>query len=535
MNFSLQKILESIKNFWGKLSNVQRILLIGGPLIVIIVAVTLGLWASQPQYVTLFTDLKESEAGSITTQLREMGVKYQLAGTSTILVPSSMVEQLRLDLANAGLPKESTFSFENLDQMRLGETDKDRQLRYMLGLQNELEKTIKFMDNISYARVHIVVPETSLFETQAAPSTASVVIKTQAGAELTEDQVRSIGNLLSHSVKGLELTNVSITDTQGKILSEVLSSDTGTMTVKQMEYKLAVERKIEGNLQSLLEAVYGQGAILVRASADLDFDSRKIVDESHGPGALISRQTTSDISRSTNTSGGVPGEATNIPDYVIGGEGTGESSSDKNSATENYQVDTRQEENIVAPGQIRRLTVSVLADADTVADTQIAAIQSAAEPAAGIDVDRGDVLEVVVLPFNKTALQQAQAEMEEAMRRERLSRYIQIGVVAAGILLSLILILVSRRKKKNALAEAEAETEAGVAGEEGIFSGIDTGDMMSDQARLENEAALKLAQMKMKSQEDIEREKISQEINDYVDKGPEEVARLVKAWLTTED
>ncbi|MDR2736278.1 MAG: flagellar M-ring protein FliF, partial [Gracilibacteraceae bacterium] len=397
MNFSLQKMLESIKNFWGRFSVAQRVLLIGGPLALLAVTTALVLWASQPQYVTLFKDLSEAEAGSITAQLQTMRVSYRLAGTSTIMVPSKDVAQLRLDLANVGLPKESTFSFENLNQMRLGETDKDRQLRYVLGLQNELEKTIKLMDNISYARVHIVMPEPSLFEDNSAPATASAVIKTDPGIDLNETQVRGIANLLSHSVKGLALNNVSITDTQGRILSDVLSEDNGMLTVKQAQFKLEYERKIEANLRSLLEAVYGQGVVLVRASADLDFDTRRIVDEIHGPGALLSRQTLAESAQSSTTSGGVPGESTNIPDYFLAGDGSGNSSSEKESTTENYQVDTRQEESIVAPGQVRRLTVSILADADAVAAGEAAAIQNAAEPAAGIDVTRGDVLEVVLL------------------------------------------------------------------------------------------------------------------------------------------
>jgi flagellar M-ring protein FliF len=170
-----------------------------------------------------------------------------------------------------------------------------------------------------------------------------------------------------------------------------------------------------------------------------------------------------------------------------------------------------------------------MADADTVSEAQTEAIQIAAEAAAGIDMDRGDLLEVVVLPFDKTALQQAQAEREEALRQERLWRYVQIGLVAAGVLLSLILLLVFRRKRQEVLAEGEA------VGDEGPVPGMDTLDIMSDQIRRENEAAMKLAQMKMKSQEDIEREKVSQEIDAYVDQSPEEVAKLVKAWLTVED
>jgi len=139
LNFSLSEMLNSILNYWKKLTRPQKVVLVLAPLIVAIALFSLVFWASRPQYVSLFNDLPANEAGAITAKLKELKVEYKLEDNgATVLVPQKDLSEVRLQLANAGLPGESTFSFENLDQMRLGETEKDRQLRFVLGLQNVL-------------------------------------------------------------------------------------------------------------------------------------------------------------------------------------------------------------------------------------------------------------------------------------------------------------------------------------------------------------------------------------------------------------
>ena len=220
---SFNQILNSLTSYWKKLTRSQQTTLVLAPLIVAVALFTLIFWASRPQYVPLFNQLSASEAGAITAKLKELKVEYELADSgSTVLVPQKQLSEVRLQLANAGLPKESTFSFANLDQMHLGETDKDRNLRYILGLQNELEQTIQTIDGIEYARVHIVMPEDSLFLEQQKDTTAAVTIKRAFGSQLGEEHVRAIANLLAYSVKGLTLDKVSIIDTNGNVLSDFL-------------------------------------------------------------------------------------------------------------------------------------------------------------------------------------------------------------------------------------------------------------------------------------------------------------------------
>jgi flagellar M-ring protein FliF len=308
LNFSLAEVLNSLQNYWKKLTSPQRIVLVMAPLLVALALFSLIYWASRPHYVALISKLDVNSAGAITEKLKELKVEYKLAdGGATILVPEKDVAEVRLQLANAGLPKESTFSFENLDQMRIGETDKDRRLRFILGLQNELEKTIATLDGVEYARVHIVMPEPSLFAEDQNDTTAAVTIKRALGSEMNEDQVRSIANLLAYSVEGLTTDKVTIVDTNGNTLSDFLGSSTSPhrLTANQLQIQQALENNIRQSVQSMLDKVFGAGKTVVRANAAVNFDQKTITSQRSEDGALTSRQETTETSVNETPAGGV--------------------------------------------------------------------------------------------------------------------------------------------------------------------------------------------------------------------------------------
>ncbi|HHV65641.1 MAG TPA: flagellar M-ring protein FliF [Peptococcaceae bacterium] len=534
MNFSLAEIINSFQNYWKKLTKPQRIVLIAAPLLVATALFSLIYWASRPNYVALFTKLDVGSAGAITEKLKELKVEYKLAdGGSTILVPEKDVAEARLQLANAGLPKESTFSFENLDQMRLGETDKDRRLRYILGLQNELEKTIATLEGVEYARVHIVLPEPSLFADNQNETTAAVTIKRALGAEMSEEQVRSIANLLAHSVEGLKVDKVTIVDTNGNTLSDFLGNSTSPhrLTANQMQIQQALENNIQLSVQSMLDKVFGPGKTVVRANAVLNFDQKTITSQRSENGALVSRQETTETSVNQTPPGGVPGTEANVPGgeapgYLFNGQGSN-SSSERTSITENYQPSVIQEETVVSPGQIERLTVSVLADADSVTEEQLANIEAIVASATGINEERGDLIQVARLPFNKTSLLEDRAALEKAAKKEQIIFYAQIGAAVAAGIIFLILLLRFRPRRKYELQPLTPDGQKLVTLEEAE-------QILAAQLEAERQAELKLARKKVKSSEEIEKEKIRQEVEKYVKENPDDVARLVKTWLAEE-
>jgi flagellar M-ring protein FliF len=533
LNFSLSEILNSLKNFWNKLTRRQKVLLVLAPLVVATALSSLIFWASRPQYASLFTKLNTNDAGAITAKLKELKINYQLSdGGSTILVPQKDVSEIRLELANAGLPKDSTFSFDNLDQMRIGETDQDRKLRFVLGLQNELEQTIETMNGVEYARVHIVIPEQSLFTNDQKDATAAVTLKTQYGAKIGEDQVRAIANLLAYSVEGLSTDKVTIADTNGNVLSDVLGNSNlpGKMTANQLQVQQTVENNMQQSAQSMLDKVFGAGKTVVRANATLDFDQKKITSQRSEDGAIESRQQTSEKSsnQSANNAGAAGVQSNATPTYPVTGQGNNTSTSEKYSSTENFKPSVTQEETVVSPGQIKRLTVSVLADSDSVTTDQAANIQSIVSSAIGININRGDEIQVALLPFNKTTMLEEQAAMTEAAKKAKILLYAQIAGAAVGGLIFLILFLRFRAKRKrNYGMEALADGQKLVTLEEAE-------QLFAAQMEAEREAELKLAKKKVKSSEEIEKDKIRKEVDKYVRENPDDVARLVKTWLAEE-
>jgi len=531
LNFSLAEIINSLQNFWKKLTHPQKVLLVVMPLIVAITLLTLIFWASRPQYVDLFTKLQTNQAGAITAKLKELKVTYQLADNgATIQVPQKDVSEVRLELANAGLPAQSTFSFDYLNQTRIGETEADRRLRYILGLQNELEQTIGTMDGIEYARVHIVMPEQSLFSDQQKDTTAAVTVKRKYGPELSESQVRAVANLLAYSVEGLTTDKVTIADTDGNVLSDVLGSSGSPqkLTANQLQVQQAVENNLLKSVQSMLDKVFGAGTTIVRVSAALDFNQKKITSQTNVDGAVTSRQQTTEKSSNTSANGGVPGTTTNVPGYPVTSQNGTTSTSEKTSTSEAFQPSVTQQETIVSPGQIKRLTVSVLADSDSITQQQLTDINGIVSSAIGSDTNRGDLVQVARLPFNKTTQLEEKAAMEEAARKEQLLFYGQIGVGVLAAIIALVFLLRFGSKKKNRLEGIDISVA------QKLVTLEEAEQILASQLEAERVADLKLARKKVKSSDEIEKEKVRQEVEKYAKQNPDDVARLVKTWLTEE-
>ena len=529
MNFSWAGIQQSVKPFWDRLSGPQKVITVLAPLVVAVALVSLITWAGRPQYVAIFTKLNDADAGAITTKLKDLKADYKLADNgSTIMVTQQSAADLRLQLASAGLPQQSKFSFDSLNTMHLGETDADRKLRYVLGLQNELENTLKTLDGVQDARVHIVMPEPSLFVDSQKAATTAVTLKLAPSTKLADDQIRAVANLLAGSVEGLKPENVTIVDTSGNVLSDVLgkSGDPNRLTGTQYQLKQTVEEDTRKSVQSMLDRVLGSGKTVVRISAVLDFNQIKITKQTNGPGAVVSEQSSTETSTNGTTNGGTPGLTANgAPTYLTATPGVN-STSTKANATKNYQVDSTQEEQVVSPGAVKRLSVSVMADADTITQAQLDQIKTIVAPAAGVDLTRGDQIQVAAIPFNKTDLQQERLAMENALKRKQLVMYIEIGAAALFGLFLMIMFLRSRAKK------ARAEKMLGLNGSQPVS--LAEAELLLAQQLAEEEAKLKFAQRKTKTAEELQKQKTKESVEQYSRNNPDEVARLMKTWLSEE-
>lgn len=533
MDFSWAAIVKSVKDFWKKLSRPQRIILIAAPLIVATVLIFIITMASKPQYVPLFTKLSDTDAGALTAKLSDLKIAYTLADNgSTIMVKQQEAAAVRLQLANAGLPQSSKFSFDYLNQTRLGETDADRKLRYQLALQNEIETTLKGINGVQEARVHIVQPEPSLFTDKDKPASAAVTLKLVPGTTFTEEAVRGITNLLAASVEGLTKENVTIVDTAGNVLSDTLGNESNPAKLSGTQYQLqqTVENSMQKSVQSMLDRVLGADNTVVRVNAVLDFDQIKITQQTYGPGAIVSRQNTNETTTNGTAAGAVPGATTNIPGYTSPTTGGTTSSSSKTSSTENLNPDNTQKEQIVSPGAVKRLSISVLVDSDSesVQQTTIDQIKAIVGSAAGMDQARGDQIQVAAIPFDKTQQQQSAREIQLAQQRQRILTYAEIGVgVLLGIVLLLLFLFNRRRAKRNAdLSLAKGMQPLTVGSVE---------EILMAQAEAEAEAQARIDQKKKKSAADIEKQKIKEAVTQYSKRNPDEVANLIKTWMSEDN
>lgn len=466
---------ERLRELWNRFDRRRKMAFIGGIVALALAFVGISFWyGGKPEYVPLYTNLEAKDAGDVVNSLKETGVPYELIEDkrgATILVPVTQVHDLRLELASEGLPR-GNKGFELFDDSKLGVTEFQNKVNYLQALQGELTRTIEHLDSVEKARVHIVLPEDSLYKKNEKPATASILLMLKPETKLSVPEVKGIVNLVSHSVQGLAPENITIVDEQGNILNKSDDDELekqnaqNLRTLSQIEMTKKVRDHIQQNIQTLLDKTLGDGRAFVRVSVELDFDDRKIdrqtftpvVDES---GIIRSQQ---DISESyngeSNMPGGAAGVQANIPGYVAE-ERNANAEYERKESTRNYEINEENQKVVASPGSIRRLTVAVLVS-DEITELQQEGLLRAVASAAGINEDRGDTISVEPMPFN-TDLQDQQAEAArlEQLRKDRIF-YTEIAamiLLAALLLGGFLMYRWRKRKERQAAIEAKLEAE----------------------------------------------------------------------------
>lgn len=569
---------ERLRELWNRYDKKRKYAFIGGIIALILAFAGISFWyGSKPEYVPLYTNLETKDAGDVVNSLKESGVPYELIEDkrgATILVPVTQVHNLRLELASAGLPR-GNKGFELFDDSKLGVTEFQNKINYLQALQGELTRTIEHLGSVDKARVHIVLPEDSLYKKNEKPATASILLMLKPETKLSVPEVKGIVNLVSHSVQGLSPENITIVDEQGNILNKSdddefeRQSAMNLRTLSQIEMTKRVRDHIQQNVQTMLDKTLGDGRAFVRVSVELDFDDRKIdrqtftpvVDES---GIIRSQQ---DISESyngeSNIPGGPAGVQANIPGYVAE-DRNANAEYERKESTKNYEINEENQKIVASPGSIRRLTVAVLVS-DEITELQQEGLLRAVSSAAGINEERGDTISVELMPFN-TDLQDRLAE-EARLEQLRKDRILYTEIAAMILLAALLLggfLMYRWRKRKERQAEIEAKLEAErIAREEEEKARREEEEKIRRTEELEQkriEAEQKLAEVEKRAAataaggeggsviggideaqyENLtpeERQQLTekQAILKLIDEKPEEVAWLIKLWLMEDE
>src|SRR3954471_4565736 len=214
-------------------------------------------WASKPTYSILFNNLSTKDASAIVDSLQKSGTKYELANDGqTVLVPQDQVNTLRLSLSGEGLPGDAGTGYALLDQQGITTSDFMQHTNYQRALEGELANTIKSIDGVEAATVHLVIPQKDVFSDDQSAPTASVLVASKGAKSLTNPQVQAIVHLVASSVEGLDPTQVTVAGSDGKILSTGGGAAVGSGGDSGNESQtLAFQNRMNVSLQNMLDQV----------------------------------------------------------------------------------------------------------------------------------------------------------------------------------------------------------------------------------------------------------------------------------------
>lgn len=540
--------LAQLGTLWGRLTGPQKAVLVAVTLGMIAGFVGIAFWAGSTEYAVLFGKMSPEDAGQVVKALKESNTAYRVEdGGRTVKVPANLVYELRLRLASEGIPQGGGVGYEIFDKANFGMTDFAQKINYARALEGELTRTIRRLDGVEGARVHLVLPERRLFEEQQKPASASVVLQLSSAGRLSAKHIQGVVFLVASSVEGLTPEKVTVVDTKGNVLYQASGDESTLLAANQIEYKKAYEKDIELRVREMLEKVLGAGAAVVQVSGHFDFDKVEETSESFSPDATAvrSEQRTSETSSGTGPGAtGVPGMTSNVgADAGASAASGGSSSNSKESETINYEVSKKVTRVQKSTGALKRLTVAVAVDGiyrvvqgkkekefvPRTAD-ELTKIRSLVEKAAGVDLARGDQLEVTSIPFKPA---EGLEESKSLVSSELLMPLVRYGV---ALVLALVLIFaVGRPLLKWAtrgvpVAGSEvtgpvtlADLERQIAAGGGVGGGVE-GAVAQREYHLDETTP----------EDTLKRETLRKRIAEIVRDEPEMAAQLVRSWLAGE-
>lgn len=487
--------------------------------------------AVAPTYTPLFSNLAPADASAIVDQLGSDGVKYQLEdGGTTIMVPKESVSAERLKAASAGLPNSSDSGYSLLDNPSMTSSQFQQTVTYQRAVEGELATTIKGIRGVDSAVVHLAIPKKTVFDDTASKPTASVLVDTGPGRSLSDDQVQAISNLVASSVPEMTVEGVTVSDATGRLLTTPGGDGTGGAGGRDDQTK-AYEAKTAAGIQRMLDTVVGPGKAVATVTAELNFDKTSTTNEQ-----FTSKPNVPPLSEKGTVekyTGGPRGVGGALGDNGVLGQdgneaganaGGGNGGYEKTDSTKNNAVDKLTTATTLAPGSVKRQSVSVVVDTAAAAGPGVAQLQQMVTTAAGIDAGRGDTLSVNQVAFNTAAADEAKKELAAAKAADAAAAKMDLykqAAIAAAILIAFIIALVMWRRaaKRRArqvvdLGELEAIYRADdVIDQDGAAIGPPA-EQIALMPAGPSPAALRRAQ-----------------VGEMVDESPAEVAEVLRGWM----
>jgi len=405
----------------------------------------MSLWLKAPDYQLLYANLSQEDAGAIVEKLKSQKVPYEVTNNGlTIRVASDMIHEIRLQLASEGLPEGSDVGLEIFEDTPLGMTDFIQKLNFQRALQGELTRTIKSLDAVSQARVHLVIPKDNLFRKEKPRGKASVTLKIKSGKSLSEGQIQGIVHLVSSSVGSIQASDVVIVDLKGNLLSGGKEpSKEAMMSASNFKHKLRVEKELQAKIIKMLEDALGPGNVIAKVSTDLDFEQVERTEEIFDPDSQVVRSENqiTENSKGAIPPGGIPGVQALVPSGEDANGVVGQAAErNKSNAVFNYEINKVVRRVSKPVGEIAKLSVAVMIDGIMEGDPaeykprtpeEMAKYLQIVQSAVGYDQERGDIIKVENIQFDRSQMDKEKAELERA---EQIDMAMEIGKLVVGLI-----------------------------------------------------------------------------------------------------
>jgi len=524
----------------------------------IAILVAMVLWAKSPDYRTLFSNLSDQDGGAIVTQLTQMNIPYRFADNGGALeVPADKVHELRLRLAQQGLPKGGAVGFELLDQEKFGISQFSEQVNYQRALEGELARTIETLGPVKNARVHLAMPKPTLFVREQKAPSASVTVTLEPGRALDEGQISAVTHLVSSAVAGLPPGNVTLVDQGGHLLTQSNTSGRD-LNDAQLKYATDVEGRVQRRIEAILGPIVGNTNVHAQVTAQIDFANKEQTEEQYSPNGdaaqavMRSRQVNQTEQIGGSNVGGVPGALSNQPapannapistppanpqngqqnnqqQTTSTANSTGPRNTSRNETT-NYEVDRTIRHTKMNVGDVQRLSVAVVVNYKMLPDgkplpltaDQMKQIEDLTREAMGFSEKRGDTLNVVNSPF--TASDETGGELPFWQQQSFIDQLMSAGRWLLVLIVAWLLWRKGIRPQLNRRAEEAKALQEKMQTRQEVEESVEV--------RLSKDEQLQ----QRRANQRMGAEVMSQRIREMSDNDPRVVALVIRQWMSNED
>jgi flagellar M-ring protein FliF len=537
-------VLQSLLNFLKGLGAARLMAMVAVTIALIGFFAFVIIRVTTPQMTTLFTDLSTEDSSAIIKDLERQAIPYELRNDgAVIMVPKDKVTRLRMKLAEGGLPKGGGVGYEIFDKSdALGTTSFVQNINHLRALEGELARTIRAIDRIQAARVHLVLPERPLFSRETPEPSASIVVRVRGALE--PQQIRAIRHLVASAVSGLKPQRVSIVDETGQLLADGEAGD--NENVAGDERRNAYEKRLRNEVEAIVSSVVGAGRARVQLSADFDYNKITQTSDKFDPEGRVLRssQTREESSSTTDNNGQVTVNNELPGNQRADGAAAAKDQSKKSEETNNYEISHTTKTEITEAGRVNRISVAVLVDGAYTktekgemvykerSKDELDRIATLVRSAIGFDQKRGDQVEVVNLKFAEAPQVPPIAEPTGLMGMLQFTKDDVMYVIELGVMMLLSLVvmfMVVRPLVKRILA---SEAVPALSGEGAAMPALIDGSAPAAEGGGHSMVPTGLNPVDVAQVQGQVHAQTVHRVGELAERNPNETANIVRQWLS---